>query len=264
MSGAFEKIVGGASAYWRNLERGFKILLSGEPPSAEQLLEESAEEAARTLGHGTPSELREGIESLSPEIVESGLEAMRKAVADLTTPTGALGAAAISLLVGKAGVEGKPEAFKRLLDSIRTIRDGVSVEEAIDYLSATAVEVVRELPEFRYYKRVDDGLEEAGLGPHVKQLVPAPVYWLGRAVGAGAVTGRFLALEALSFGGVIGLSEVLERLKESKVGEDASRLLQGLEVGAPVLLYILGEVAEAGDRTALALPAAAAWLAGED
>jgi len=161
-------------------------------------------------------------------------------------------------------VEGKPEAFKRLLDSVRTLKDGVSVEEAVEYLSATAVEVVRELPEFRYYKRVDEGLEEAGLGPHVRQLVPAPVYWLGRAVGAGAVTGRFLALEALSFGGVIGLSEVLERLRESKVGEEASRLLRGLEVGAPVLLYVLGEVAEAGDRTALALPAAAAWLAGED
>ncbi len=264
MSGAFEKILGSASAYWRNLERGFGILLSGEPPSADRLLEEAAEEAAYILGHGTPPELRESLESLPPEVVESGLEAIKKAIVDLTTPTGALGAAAISLLVGKAGVEGKPEAFKRLLDSVRTLKDGVSVEEAVEYLSATAVEVVRELPEFRYYKRVDEGLEEAGLGPHVRQLVPAPVYWLGRAVGAGAVTGRFLALEALSFGGVIGLSEVLERLRESKVGEEASRLLRGLEVGAPVLLYVLGEVAEAGDRTALALPAAAAWLAGED
>jgi len=264
LSESFERILGGAAVYWRNLERGFHILLSGEAPSADQLLGESAEEAAVILGQGSPSELRQELETLPEEVVESGLGAIRRAIEDLTTPTGALGAAAVSLLVGKAGVEGKPQAFKRLLDSIRTLKDGVSMEEAVEYLSATAVEVVRELPEFRYYKRIDEGLEEAGLGPQVRQLVPAPVYWLGRAVGAGAVTGRFLALEVISFGGVIGLSEALERLRKTRVGEEASRLLRGLEVGGPVLLYVLGEVAEAGDRTALALPAAAAWLASED
>jgi len=86
LSGAFEKILGSASAYWRNLERGFGILLSGEPPSADRLLEEAAEEAAYILGHGTPPELRESLESLPPEVVESGLEAIKKAIVDLTTP----------------------------------------------------------------------------------------------------------------------------------------------------------------------------------
>lgn len=264
MRGPAERLLAGVSAYGRNLERGFKILLEGESPGRDRLLAEAVDEALAILGHDRRGEIEELVASLPSEAVENAYTAMEKAIADLTTPTGALGAAAISILMGKAGVEGKPEIIKRLFDAVKSLRDGVTVEEAVEYLSATAVEVVRELPEFESYRKIDQSLDEADLTPHAEHLVPAPFNWLGKAVGAGPVTGRFLALEIVSFGGVIGLSEALERLERSRVGAEASKLIKGLEVGAPVLLYVLGEIAEAGDRTALALPLAAAWLASED
>ncbi len=251
--------------YKRNLKRGIKIVIEGKTPADENLINEAATEASLILaekGIKVPdlSEIvRIGRKRLSNKAISLGIEVINNAIKDVIGAPGVVGTAAVALLIAKAGTNTKTSKLRKMLDLIRKIEGTISSEELIEYLVSTGFEISRELSEVKYFRKIEDLLREKGLEDKMKEILP-PIYEpFGKIVGGGRLTGKFVVGEIVAFGGAIGLSELLEMIEEWSEGKRLLTLIKSLELTAPPIIYVLGEIEEAGDRTALSIPFASAY-----
>lgn len=253
--------------YKRNLERGFRIIIDGEIPTEDEFIKEAIEDAILILAEKgievlEPDEISYiGEKRLTKKIIELGIKAMNSAIRDVVGVSGVVGTAAIALLMAKAGTNTKTSGLKKVMDLIRKKEGRISSEELIEYFVSAGFEISRELSEIKYYREIEGILRERGLEEKVNQILPPAYEPFGKVVGGGRLTGKFVVGEIVAFGGAIGLSELLEIIEERFEGRRLSSLLKGLELTAPPIIYVLGEVEEAGDRTALSIPFASAYLA---
>ncbi|RLG54320.1 MAG: hypothetical protein DRO00_01495 [Thermoproteota archaeon] len=253
--------------YKRNLRRGFKIIAEGRVPTNEDLIKEASVDAAHILAEkgievSDPDEvLRIGTERLTKRVISLGIKAMNSAIRDVIGASGVVGTAAVALLMAKAGTNTKTSGLKKMLDLIRERGGRVSSEELVEYIVSAGFEISRELAEVKYFREIENLLRERKLEDRVNDILP-PIYEpFGRIVGGGRLTGKFVVGEIIAFGGAIGLSELLEIIEEWSEGKKFSSLIKSLELATPPIIYVLGEIEEAGDRTALSVPFASAYLA---
>jgi len=253
--------------YKRNLRRGFRIVVEGKIPTEEDLVGEAAEEAASLLEEQgieppDPDMLSEiGVKRLTRKTISLGIKAMKSAIRDVVGASGVVGTAAIALLMAKAGTDTKTSRLKKMFDFLRRSRGKVTTEELVEYLVSAGFEISRELSEVKYFKKIEENLERRGLEEKVNQILPSIYEPFGKIVGGGRLTGKFVVGEIVAFGGAIGLSELLEIIEEWAEGKRFYSLIRGLELTTPPLIYVMGEIEEAGDRTALSIPLASAYLA---
>ncbi len=253
--------------YKRNLKRGFRIIIEGEIPTEKDLVREAARDAAGILAEKgieelEPDEISQiGVKRLTKKVIDLGIKAMNSAIRDVVGDSGVVGTAAIALLMSKAGTNTKTSGLKRVMDLIRKKEGRVSSEELIEYFVSAGFEISRELSEVKYFRKIEEILRERGLEEKMNQILPQMYEPFGKVVGGRRLTGKFVFGEIIAFGGAIGLSELLEIIEEWSEGRRFSSLLKGLELTAPPIIYVLGEVEEAGDRTALSIPFASAYLA---
>ena len=264
-----EVIRAGLSEFKRNLRRGFEMLVKQKQPSDEEIVMQASFEAQiiikRLTGH--EPELSEVVQSaddvLPAEIISSGVGASRAAIKDLMTPGGLIGTGIIAALLGKAGVNRKVQALNQAYQAIKRAQSeqAVSLDELVEYVASVGLALAREIREARFYREIDKAMDERGLTPYVDKVLSRAYVPFGKLLGGGKITGKFLAGEILAMGGAITLSEAMEALGESASGETITSILKALEVTTPAALYVIGEIQESGDRTALSVPMAAAHLA---
>ncbi|RLG46650.1 MAG: hypothetical protein DRN90_06190 [Thermoproteota archaeon] len=163
--------------------------------------------------------------------------------------------------MAKAGTDTKTSRLKKMFDFLRRSGGKVTTEELVEYLVSAGFEISRELSEVKYFKKIEENLERRGLEEKVNQILPSIYEPFGKIVGGGRLTGKFVVGEIVAFGGAIGLSELLEIIEEWAEGKRFYSLIRGLELTTPPLIYVMGEIEEAGDRTALSIPLASAYLA---
>jgi len=253
--------------YKRNLRRGFKIVVEGKIPTNEDLINEASADAMHILAEkgievlDSEEVLQIATKRLTKRLVSLGIKTMNSAIRDVVGTSGVVGTAAIALLMAKAGTDTKTSRFKKMLDLVRKKSGRVSSEELIEYLVSAGFEISRELAEVKYFKKIENLLKERGLEERVNDILPSAYEPFGKIVGGGRLTGKFVVGEIVAFGGAVGLSELLEIIEEWSEGKKFSSLLKGLELTAPPIIYVLGEIEEAGDRTALSVPFASAYLA---